>query len=414
MAVNPPDPNARFRSAITPHNVVATWGLLANDKGKPLSNLANVVTVLQKDPQWTADRLWYDEFLGRVQLANSPTREWRDDDDTRLTVYCQTVIGLTTLPETEASRAVRLVARQRTRHCIRDYLDGLTWDGVERIAHAFEDFWGANPSMEQPPDYLRSVSANFFLSLIARVRRPGCKADHMPVFEGQQGIGKERALTALGGPWYMVSQYPVGNIDFLRSLPGKWIVEIGELDSFSRAEKERVKIVISSAEDRYRTPNARHAHDEKRQCIFAGTTNKDDWGNDDTGLRRFWPVRCGEINVDGLAAQRDQLFAEADALFASGATWWQTPASTLQVQADRQVDDVWTAVVLEWVRLREDVAIADILRDALKIRDADMTRLHQLRIGNILTLAGWRKRVARRDGKLGKRWFSPDSDTLSG
>lgn len=408
------DPNAKFRTAVTPHNVVAAWGLSATDKGKPIGNIANVVAVLQKDPQWTAERLWYDEFLGRIQFANSPIREWRDDDDTRLTVYCQTAIGMTRLAETDASRAVRLVTRDRTRHCIRDYLDGLQWDGVERIAHAFEDFWGANPTTDQPPDYLRAVSANFFVSLIARVRRPGCKADHMPVFEGNQGIGKERALTALGGAWYMVSQYPVGNIDFLRSLPGKWIVEIGELDSFSRAEKERVKIVISSAEDRYRTPNARHAHDAKRQCIFAGTTNKDDWGNDDTGLRRFWPVRCGGINVDGLHAMRDQLFAEADATFTAGAAWWLTPDSTLAVQADRQVDDVWTATVSDWVQRRRDVAVADVLRDALKIRDADMTRLHQLRIGSILTLAGWRKKAARKDGKLGKRWFSPDYEGNEG
>ncbi len=412
--VSAKDPNDKFRKALTPHNVVGAWGLAPNDKGYPLSNLANVVTAIQKDPQWGPDRLWYDEFLGRVQLANSPTREWRDDDDTRLTCYMQQSIGMRSLAESVAAAAGRMVARQRTRHCIRDYLDGLQWDGIERIAHAFEDFWGANPTVDQPPDYLRAVSANFFLSLIARVRRPGCKADHMPVFEGQQGIGKERALTALGGPWYMVSQYSVGNIDFLRSLPGKWIIEIGELDAFSRAEKERVKIVISSANDRYRTPNARHAHDAARQCIFAGTTNKDDWGNDDTGLRRFWPVRCGDIDVDGLHGQRDQLFAEADAAFKAGASWWQTPSSTLAVQAERQVDDVWTSVVIEWVRLRTDVAIADVLRDALKIRDADMTRLHQLRIGSILSLAGWRKKVARRDGKLSKRWFNPENEGNEG
>lgn len=382
---------------------------------QPRSTLANAVLVLQHDPLWGPSELHYDEFLGRVLTrANGGTREWRDDDDTRLTVYMQQTIGLISVPESVVGSAVRYVARQRTRHCVRDYLDGLTWDGIERIAHAFEDFWGANPTVDQPADYLRAVSANFFISLVARVRRPGCKADHMPVFEGKQGIGKERALTALGGAWYMVSQYPVGNIDFLRSLPGKWIVEIGELDSFSRAEKERVKVVISSAEDRYRTPNARHAHDAKRQCIFAGTTNKDDWGNDDTGLRRFWPVTCGEINVDGLTAQRDQLFAEADAYFQSGATWWETPASTLMVQAERQADDVWTVVVLDYVRRRADVAIADILRDALKIRDAEMTRLHQLRVGSILSLAGWHKKTARYEGKLGKRWFSPDFDTEIG
>jgi predicted P-loop ATPase len=379
---------------------------------QPRSTLGNAVLVLQHEPTTAADRLYYDEFLDRVQLCDdtNTVREWRDDDDTRLTVFMQQTVGMLTVQEKIVSSAVRYVARQRTRHCVRDYLDALRWDGIERIAHAFEDFWGAEPSADQPCDYLRAVSANFFIALVARVRRPGCKSDHMPVFEGRQGLGKERALTALGGPWYMVSQYAVGNIDFLRSLPGKWIVEIGELDSFSRAEKERVKIVISSAMDRYRTPNARHAHDAKRQCIFAGTTNKDDWGNDDTGLRRFWPVTCGDINVDGLLAARDQLFAEADRAFAAGQRWWETPYSTLRVQADRQIEDVWTATVLEHIQHHTETSLAAILRDGLKIRDAEMTRSHQLRVGSILTLAGWKKRTTRREGRLCKRWFPPEDE----
>jgi putative DNA primase/helicase len=392
-----------------------TTQLECSERG-PKPQLNNAIRVLQLDPLWGPDRLWYDEFLGRVQLANSPTREWADEDDTRLTAYMQDTCGLAGIKESLVASAVRYIAKQqRVKHCVRDWLTAQVWDDEPRIDQLFQRYWGALVTAEQPQDYLCAVSRNFMLSLCARVRVPGCKADCMVVLEGRQGVGKERSLTALAGPWYMVSQYPVTSIDFFRAIPGKWIIEIGEMDSFNRGEKERIKLAVSTPVDRYRTPNARHARDVPRQCQFVGTTNKDDWGNDDTGLRRFWPVRCGRIDVDAIDRDRAQLFAEAwHRLHEPGASWWQMPTSTLHVQADRQVDDVWTSTVLSAIQFQSDVAIADILRDTLKIRDADMTRLHQLRVGSILSLAGWTKRPARREGRLQKRWFSPDSPPEEG
>lgn len=406
--MRPKDPNDKFRSAITPHNAVGAWGLADNSKGFPLGNLANAVTVLQKDPQWGADRIWYDEFLGRVLIANSPTREWRDEDDARLTVYMQQAIGMTTIPESNVSSAVRFVARQRPRNCVRDYLSSREWDGTQRLEHAFEDFFGVETNERQPCEYVRPVSANFFLGLAARIAFPGCQLDNMVIFEGEQGIGKARALRVLGGDWYMLAAESIHNKDFFQALPGKWIVEIGEMESFSRAERERVKLVISTPIDRYRPSHGRHTRDFPRQCIFAGTSNRDDYGNDDTGLRRFWPVWCREIDVDGLAAARDQLFAEAWQRITAGASWWVTPTQpTKAAQRERQSEDVWTPLVLDHLRQKPEVQIHDILADACKVRPADMTHTHKLRIGSILRLAGWTKIVKRIDGRLAKIWVAP-------
>ena len=409
------DPNAKLRSALTPHNVVAAWGLATNEKTKkPLSNVANVVTALQKDARWGPDVLWYDEFLDRVRYHDGEhVREWRDDDDTRLTVYMQQAIGLTGIAESQVASAARYVARQRVRHCVREHVQSFTWDGVERIAHAFEDFWGVVAAPNQPSEYIRAVSFNFFVALIARIMRPGCQLDTMVIFEGPQGIGKSRALRVIGGDWYSLAAESVTSKDFFQVLSGCWLEEIGEMDSFSRAERERTKLVISTPVDRYRPSYARHAKDFPRQCVFAGTTNHDDYGNDDTGLRRFLPVRCTEIDIPGLTVARPQLIAEALHCFTDGAAWWEVPRA-MEAQSDRQAVDIWTDLVLEHVTAKADnvigatdVAIADILRDALKIRDADMTRVQELRVGRILKLAGWAKRPARRMGKLGKRWFPP-------
>jgi putative DNA primase/helicase len=386
------------------------WGLDLTKDQIPRSTLANAVTVLQHDPNWGPETIWYDVFLDRVLTANSPTREWRDDDDTRLTVYMQQEIGMATIPITQVSSAIQYVARQRQRHCVLDWLDTLVWDDINRIEHAFEDFWGAEPSATQPCEYLRAVSANFFLGAVARVLRPGCQLDTMPIFEGAQGIGKSKALRVLGGPWYMLAAESVTHKDFFQSFPGKWIIEVGEMDSFSKAERERVKLAISTPTDRYRSSYGRRAEDHPRQCLFAGTTNRDDYGNDDSGLRRFLPVRCvGAIDIDGIASVRPQFFAESYARIKAGATWWETPgASTLAVQADRQADDPWALTVHEWLVGKSDATSAEILEGALKFRTADMTRTDQNRIGSILRLLGWRRQTIRRAGLPVKAWVMPE------
>lgn len=385
--------------------MVAWETVLSCTQSGPRSTLANAVSVLQRDPAWGPDVFWHDEFLDRVLIANSPIREWRDDDDTRLTVYLQQTIAMATMSETHTASAVRYVARQRSRHCVRDYFSALSWDQIPRIALALEDHWGAIPNDDQPVDYLRAVSANLFLGIVARVVRPGCQLDNMVVFEGPQGIGKSRALRALGGAWYMLAAESVTHKDFFQSLPGKLIVEIGELDAFSRAERERVKLAISTPSDRYRSSYGRRAEDHPRQCIFVGTTNRTDYGNDETGLRRFWPVICGEIAVPTLLASRDQLFAEAYHRIVAGEAWWQTPpVPTLAVQRDRQHVDVWATRVLDWMIGKPNATTEEILEGAIKMRVADMTRAESTRIASIMRLAGWESGTVRRQGQPVRAW----------
>lgn len=380
-----------------------------NDKGLIRSSLGNAVLVLQHDPDWIPQRFYYDEFLDRVLVQDGTTmREWRDDDDTRLTVYMQQCMGMTSISESQVASAARYVARQRSVHCVRAYLESLTWDGEPRIAHALEDGWGVEPAANQPSDYVRAVSANFFIGMVARVYQPGCQLDTMVVFEGDQGIRKSSALRLIGGAWYMAATESVSSKDFQQSLPGAWLAEIPELDSFSRADRERVKSIISNPIDRYRPSFGRHARDYPRQCVFAGTTNRDDWGNDDTGLRRFWPIYCGAIDLALIGARRDDWFAEAVALYRDGASWWEVPrTAVLTAQRDRQSEDVWTPLVLDYLVGKSEVQVHDVLREACKVHEAQMTHTHKLRIGSILRLAGWHKQNLRRNGKQGKTWVAP-------
>ncbi len=380
------------------------------DRGVPRTNLANVVRVLQLDPKWGPERLWFDEFLDKICVANSPTRAWTDEDDYRLTVYLQETIGMSTVADSIVAKGVQLVAKlpERRRHLVRDRLDTLVWDGIPRIDLAFEELWGAD---RQPPEYVRAASRNFFVGLAARIFRPGCKLDTMPVFEGKQGIKKSSALMVLGGEHYAVISEAVSSKDFLQSLRGgKWILEISELQSFSRADVAHVKSMMSTQVDHYRPSYGRATLDYPRQCVFAGTTNTDDWGTDETGLRRFWPITCGEIHLDLLQDARDQLFAEAVHAFHAGATWWEMPETTLAEQADRQADHPWTDLVREGLLHQAETTVLDVLQRLIKFEPHQITMAATRDVGRILKLMGWTKHNVRRSGKQSKTWVAPHVD----
>lgn len=390
------------------------WDVLLDrtDRGVLRTTVTNAVRVLQHDPTLGPKHIWCDEFLDRLFFANSPVREWNDEDDTRLTVYMQETTGLSTISEQVVSKAVRMVAKQRTKHCVRDWLSSLKWDGVPRIDLAFEDHWGVVASEILPADYIRAASTNFFIGLAARIFQPGCQLDTMVVFEGLQGVGKTSALRVLGGDWYGVAHESVQRKDFFESLKGKWLIEIGELDAFSRAEVTRVKTVISTPTDRYRPSYGRASIDFQRQCIFAGTTNKDEWGNDETGLRRFWPIRCGEVNIETLKESREQLFAEAVYKFQSGSTWWEMPASTLMVQAYRQSQDIWAGVVIEFIASRKRVVIQDILKQAIGMDTEKQGDREKKRVSRILRLLGWEESRIQENAIRTSYWIQKSLDVF--
>lgn len=375
--------------------------------------MANVVKVLQTDPTLGADNIYYDPFTDRVTVVNSAARPWVDEDDYKLTVYLQQSVGMPQISDQIVGKAVRLVASQRRRHSVDEWLDTLAWDGIARLELVFEDCWGVDDFRSHPQEYVRAISRNFILGMVARIKYPGCKLDTMPVFEGAQGALKSSALEVLASPlWYAVARDTIGTKDFLLTMRGKWIIEIAELDAFSKAEITAIKNTMSTRVDTYRPPYGRVARDYPRMGVLAGTTNKDDWATDPTGGRRFWPIKCGQINLAGLKDVRDQLFAEAVVRLAAGESWWSTPDSTLDVQRDRHADDVWTDGVLAWLMGRADATSAEILLGALKFKESDIGRREQNRVGDILRHAGWKRQTVRRDGQPVKAWAMPSSVTV--
>lgn len=390
-------------------------GLDYDHRMQPYLTLRNVVLILETDRR-LINKIWFDDFLRRAVTADPP-REWTDADDLELTIFMQTLGGLPKISLDAVRNGALAVAFRNRRHCVCDWLESLKWDQVSRIHHFFEDHFGAVAT-----EYTRAASRNFWLSMVARVYRPGCQADNMIVLEGKQGIRKSAALRVIGGSWFTEQHESVSGKGFFEVLQGKLLVEISEMDSFSRGEVTRVKQVVTNASDRYRESYGRKAEDHPRQCVFVGTTNRDDWNRDETGARRFWPIRCnGDIDVDAIRAGREQFFAEAVARFKRGETWWEMPTDeTITEQQSRYIAPAWVEPIQRYIDQERvidegrtswltrpasltDLSIAEVLEFGLDIPRSQWTKANEMRVGEALRFMGWRKRDVWR-GRTVKRW----------
>jgi predicted P-loop ATPase len=373
----------------------------------PFPNLANALIAIRSDPQLVG-RFAYDEMLQAPLLmrplldANPPKpRPVTDNDVTRVQEYLQHA-GLRNIGREAVFQAVNATAHDHAFHPVRKYLAGLQWDGVPRIDKWLIDYLGV-----QPGRYAEAVGRMFLIAMVARVKRPGCKADYMLVLEGPQGELKSTACATLGGDWFSDNLPEIGEgKDVLQHLRGKWLIEIAEMHAMNRADTAKLKAFITSDTDRYRPSYGRMEVIQPRQCVFIGTTNKDSYLKDETGGRRFWPVRIGTINIAGLKENRDQLFAEAVQLLNDGTQWWPDRNFEREVIAPEQEErfetDAWEEPIAKYLDGRERVTVGEVAKECLFMDTHKVSQPDQIRIKAAMTHIGWEK--AKR-GKGGVRYW---------
>ena len=240
----------------------------------------------------------------------------------------------------------------------------------------------------------------FLVSMIARIMEPGCKCDYMLILEDErQGTMKSSACATLAGAWFSDGLPDLqGNSDQVRlsmHLRGKWLIEISDLSAFSRAETETLKAFITRREECYIPKYARNEVRELRQNVFIGTTNQRAYLRDSTGARRFWPTKTGNIDIESLARDRDQLFAEAVQAYRSGAPWWPDrtfEAVYIKPEQDARFDaDAWETDILKWLEGKIECTVIDVARGALSLETGKVSTREQNRITKILEAAGWER-----------------------
>ena len=371
--------------------------LLLSRKNTPKPLLANALIALREAPEWQGV-LAYDEFaLVTMQLKPPPwlkhennwaPQQWTDRDDALTADWLQHQDISVTV--NVAAIAAETVAKDYSFHPIKDYLESLVWDGVERIANFAASYLGAEATQ-----YHCAVSRCLFIAAVARITRPGCKADYVPILEGAQDRGKSTAIELLFTPWFSDDLAELGTKDAAMQVRVAWGIEIAELASMTRPEIERVKAFITRKVDRFRPSYGRRVIEVPRQSVFIGSTNSDAYLKDETGGRRFWPIRCGgSIDLKAIQRDRGQFWAEAVAQLKAGAPWWIVDTGMVDLvrdeQAARYVDDPWQEPIAQFVRSQTDVSVGEVLSNLL-IERGRWTQADQNRVARCLKVLGWER-----------------------
>ena len=364
-------------------------------KGVVKKSNYNLGLILAEHPDLSG-RFVFNEFTRTIEVKKRlPWRGPGELRETDLTAMAQFISWKELGEYTEAiiHSAIRVEAEKNPYNPIHDYLNGLVWDGVARIDSWMQDYLGAEDS-----EYSTLVGRCFLISAVARAMRPGCQVDQVVILEGPQGIGKTSAWKALADPWYADTSIDLESKDIFQLISRHWIIELGELDSLSKSERSRIKQFFTVKEDNYRPPYGRVTITQPRQCVFVGTVNDTTYLTD-TENRRYLPITCGEINIEGIAADRDQLWAEARMAYEEGQQWYVSHLrDDVREQQEMRVHvDSLQDQVAEFLATKMSVKIFEVF-DHLQWSVSQRGRGSEIRIGVLLTRLGWTKRRTMIDG----------------
>ena len=213
----------------------------------PRGNLHNALLALREDQQ-LAGVFRRDEMLRAGVLPEDGTlRPATDVHVGRLQAHLQRA-GLQTIGKDAVHQAVEIAAAENAFHPVRDYLTGLRWDGYPRLGTWLHRYLGVERG-----DYATGIGTMFLIAMVARVMRPGCKADYMLVLEGPQGARKSTACRILGGAWFSDSMPDIrAGKDVSQHLNGKWLIEVAEMSALDKAEAAALKAFVTRDTERYR------------------------------------------------------------------------------------------------------------------------------------------------------------------
>lgn len=324
--------------------------------GEADSTFTNARLILEHDPR-LAGKVGTNQFSSFPTVRGSlPWRPgakdgelWSDTDEAYLLQYMEAVWKFRGKDKIEA--ALKIVMEQNSYHPVREYLEGLTWDGKERLDTLLVRYMGAEDSA-----YVRAVTRKWMCGAVKRAFLPGCKFDSLLVFVGPQGIGKSRFGMILSRGWFTDSLTRMDGKEAYEAIRGVWIVELSELAAARKSEQEAQKQFLSAQWDRYRPAFGKNVVEYKRQCVFYATTNDPEPLRDNTGARRYWPVACAGVNQGqhiGLEEEVDQLWAEAVVRYKAGESLWLDDsmlAEAAQIAQETYSErDEWIGLIQEYL-----------------------------------------------------------------
>ena len=329
-------------------------------KGAIKSTAKNIICILENDPLLSG-HLWHDLFSGFDLVKDGlpwdrRATQWGNRDDANLRIYLEENYGVTGKDKIKDAKDA-VLTRNRV-HPIRDYLNGLTWDGTPRLETLIIDYLGAEDT-----ELNRAMTRKHFAAAVARVMNPGCKYDYCLIITGAEGIGKSTLFAVMGGEWFNDSLVTMEGKSGMEQARGGWVIELPELGSIKRSDVEQVKAYISRQDDTYRPAYGTVVEKHPRQCVFCGTTNETFFLKGDTGNRRFWVMAVNpdnrvheDVKAD-LMAERDQIWAEAVEVWRKGEklylpTYLEKEARKRQAEFNDEADDPMRDMLLAYLEMK--------------------------------------------------------------
>lgn len=364
----------------------------------------NFEIVMDKDDRF-AGKIRFNEFAQQLYLCgNVPwekednCRAWSSHDDSALFSLIQADYGLKS--RQDFADALKNVSMRNKFHPVRELLDSLTWDGKEHIRSLLPEYLGAEDS-----DYTYQVMRLWMLGAVSRVYKPGSKFDYTIILQGSQGIGKSTFLKsmALDDSWFNDSLDSLDSDKAVQSLTGSWIIELAELKSLARTAGgvESVKRFLTATQDKYRIPYERRADTFYRQCVFAGTTNKDDFLQDETGNRRFLIVQTS-VKKPSKSLFVPEIMDTIKLAWAEAVHIWKNEKPQLilseaymqeakELQEANMADDGKRGIIQEYLEGKTQVCAREIWEKALgenvSPRKYQITEINDI----IAKVPGWKK-----------------------
>ena len=337
MKIKKENPEIEFLTTLSPKKDVII-----------IQNTENVCRVLRGHADFQG-RFHYDEFKNTLEIFEN--NKWRNIEDND-SVNIQTQISIlfpcfAKVGKDMVYDSIIKVSKENRMDSAADYITSLRWDGTKRL-----DTWLCKTYGAPKGRYSATVGANWLKGLVKRIIVPGCKFDYVLVLEGPQGSKKSTSLATLGGSWHIETSMSTESKDFFMQFQGKAIIEFSEGETLNRTEVKRMKAIITTPTDKFRPPYERNSQEFPRRCVFAMTTNEEEYLKDDTGNRRWLPVRLvfKEANIEWLQANRDQLFAEAyHRVINLKETIYEFPEEEmLAAQDERRTHDENEEIISEW------------------------------------------------------------------
>jgi len=385
-------------------------------------NLENMCRILRCHTKFK-DRIRYDSWKNIFEIKRKSKGDtWRQIEDADV-LDIQAEISMTfeffqKVGKDVVYDAIIKVGKENTVDSAIEFIKAIKWDEKNRLESWLHITYGT------PDDiYHKSVGLNWMKGLVKRVCEPGSKFDFVLVLEGEQGAKKSTSLAVLGGDWHTETTMSTESKDFFMQFGGKAIIEFSEGETLSRTEVKRMKAIITMQVDKYRPPYERVSKDFPRRCVFAMTTNQSEYLKDETGNRRWLPVKVekDQADIEWLKENRDQLFAEAyHRIFTLNETVWEFPKEETQAQQDaRRISDPNQDIISEWYlyELSKEVrdtgiTVYQVYKDCLHrgFVSKPMAKWEEMQIANVLKeYLKLKKDYVLRDGMRSTRWMPGDN-----